>query len=48
MKGAIYYLEKKYSESLSWYERALKVDSQAAEVIEMISRLRGKLSVKQQ
>lgn len=45
MKGAIYFLEKKYSDSLQWYEKALQVDAQTEEAIEMISRLRAKLGV---
>jgi len=41
MKGAIYYAQKNYGESLKWYEEALRADPQSEEAIKMVSKVRG-------
>jgi tetratricopeptide (TPR) repeat protein len=40
MKGSIYFAQKKYSESLKWYEEAIKVDPQMEETIKMAAKVR--------
>lgn len=45
MKGAIYFMEKNYGDSLKWYESALQIDSQQQDVVKMISHLRRRLGM---
>lgn len=45
MKGAIYFMEKNYNESLKWYEASLNLDSQQQDVVKMISHLRRRLNM---
>lgn len=40
MKGAVYFMEKNYRESLNWYEKALSLDSQQQDVVKMVAHLR--------
>lgn len=40
MRGAIYYLKKDYSESLSWYQKALEIDPGFEDAISMISLIK--------
>lgn len=40
MKGAIYFMEHNYPESLKWYEKALELDSRQTDVVKMIGHLR--------
>ena len=47
MNGAIYFMEKNYQESLVWYEKALTLDPQMDDVLEMVAHLREKLGEQQ-
>lgn len=40
LKASIYYLEKKYDDSVKWYEKALAIDSSFDEAVKMISRIK--------
>lgn len=40
MRGAIYFAQKNYPESLKWYEEALKVDPQLDDAVKMAARIR--------
>ncbi len=40
MRASIYYAEKKYPESLKWYEEALKSDPEMDEAIKMVAKVR--------
>lgn len=40
MKASIFYVQKKWDESLSWYEKALALDNSFDEAIRMISEIR--------
>jgi tetratricopeptide (TPR) repeat protein len=40
MRGTIYYLQKNYTESLKWYEEALKVDPQMEDTVQMTAKVR--------
>lgn len=44
MKGAVYFAQKNYAESLKWYEEALKIDPQMDETIKMTARVREVMS----
>lgn len=46
MHGAIYYVEKKWTESLAQYEQSLKYDPQMDDAIKMIAELKKKISSK--
>lgn len=41
MRASIYYMQKNYTESLKWYEEALKVDPQMEDAILMSAKIRG-------
>lgn len=41
MRGAIYYTQKNYPESLKWYEEAIKYDPQMEDIVKMVSKIRG-------
>jgi tetratricopeptide (TPR) repeat protein len=44
MRASVYYLQKKYEESLKFFEEAIKVDPQMDDAIKMISKLRKMLN----
>ncbi len=41
MRGSIYFVQKKYDESLKWYEQALKADPKMEEAVKMIARIKA-------
>ena len=41
MRGSIYFVQKKYPESLKWYEEALKSDAKMEEAMRMIARIKN-------
>lgn len=41
MKGSIYFVQKNYSESLNWYQKALSADPQMEEAVKMTARIRS-------
>ena len=47
MRASIYYVQKKYSESLKWYEEALKADPQMQNVVQMVAKVRATLGLGQ-
>ncbi len=41
MRGSIYFVQKKYSESLKWYEAALQNDPKMEDTVKMIARIKA-------
>jgi len=41
MKGAVYFVQKKWSEAVRWYEAALKLDPSASEITETLARIKS-------
>ncbi len=41
MRASIYFAQKNYSESLKWYEEALKVDPQMEDAVKMAAKVRA-------
>lgn len=43
MRGSIYYLQSRYQDALTWYEKALSVDSKTEEAVRMISEIKKRI-----
>lgn len=40
MKGSVYFAQKKYEDSLKWYEEALKIDPDMDETVKLTAKVR--------
>lgn len=43
MRGSIYYLQSRFQEALTWYEKALSIDSKTEEAVRMISEIKKRI-----
>lgn len=43
MRGSIYYLQGRFQESLTWYEKALSTDSKTEEAVRMITEIKKRI-----
>jgi tetratricopeptide (TPR) repeat protein len=48
MKGAVYFVQKKWDESARWYEEALKIDPQLQESTDMLAKIKDAREGKRQ